>query len=399
MWMGRVQLFGGFAVFLVVLLASQAPALRAVSLIEAMDGVFAAKIQANVHAAPSSDAAQVTGVESGAMLHVTGRTRDTQWYRVELPDGRSGYVFAQLLEAIVIRKEPAAQAQTQTAAQPPAPALAPTPPPKPAPPPAPAVTQPTSEPATEVAALPPSPAAPVGDAFRDCPGCPEMVPLPPGSFVMGRNGGDPAEGPAHKVSLARGFALGRTEVTLGQWRACAAEAGCKLPARLSDAADDEPVRYLTHDDARAYIAWLSKKTGKDYRFPTEAEWEYAARAGTSSLFWWGDRVGEGRANCKDCGGVYDRKRPNPAGRGQANAFGLHDMSGGVAEWVGDCWFTSHQGAPADGALRDKSDCRQRVLRGGSWRNDSSALHSAARFFYDAAVPYSANGLRVALTLP
>lgn len=116
--------------------------------------------------------------------------------------------------------------------------------------------------------------------------------------------------------------------------------------------------------------------------------------GTRSTYWWGADLGKGKANCKDCGGDYDRKTPARVDAHPANPFGLHGTAGGVAEWVADCWSPSHAGAPADGAVRDSRNCRQRVVRGGSWRNDHSYATSASRFYYDADVRYIANGFRV-----
>jgi len=155
-----------------------------------------------------------------------------------------------------------------------------------------------------------------------------------------------------------------------------------------------PVHNLSWLDAQQYVKWLSKKTGKKYRLPSEAEWEYAARAGTKTAYWWGNAVGEGNANCKNCGGDWNRKRPAVVDSHDANPFGLQGMNGSVWEWVADCWFDSYKGAPNDGSARDRKDCQSRVLRGGSWRNDASYARSAGRFTYDHDVRYVLNGFRV-----
>ena len=156
-----------------------------------------------------------------------------------------------------------------------------------------------------------------------------------------------------------------------------------------------PVYNLSWLDSQQYAKWLSKKTGKKYRVPSEAEWEYAARAGTKTEYWWGNAVGEGKANCKNCGGDWNRKRPAVVDSFAANAFGLQGMNGSVWEWVADCWYDSYKGAPADGKARQRSDCQSRVLRGGSWRNDGGYARSASRFNYDHDVRYVLNGFRVA----
>jgi len=222
-----------------------------------------------------------------------------------------------------------------------------------------------------------------------------MIALPPGSFTMGSNGGDPSEHPAHTVKIGYSFAISRFEVTVAEWKACHAAGGCDyLPNRKGMTATS-PIYNLSWLDAVKYSKWLSKTTGKNYRLPTEAEWEYAARAGTKTEYWWGDEIGQGMANCKNCGGEWNRKRPASVDTFDANAFGLQGMNGSVWEWVADCWFDSYAGAPGDGSARDRKACQSRVLRGGSWRNDASYARSASRFNYDNDVRYVLNGFRVA----
>ncbi len=233
------------------------------------------------------------------------------------------------------------------------------------------------------------------ETFRDCDACPEMIALPAGSFTMGSRKGDISEQPAHKVSIDYPFAIGRFEVTVAEWKACHAAGGCKYLPTRKGMTDTSPVYNLSWLDAEQYVKWLSQKTGKQYRLPSEAEWEYAARAGTTSEYWWGDDVGKGRANCKNCGGEWNKKRPAAVDTFAANAFGLQGMNGSVWEWVADCWFDSYRGAPQDGSARGKSNCQSRVLRGGSWRNDPDYARSASRFTYDHDVRYVLNGFRVA----
>jgi formylglycine-generating enzyme required for sulfatase activity len=237
------------------------------------------------------------------------------------------------------------------------------------------------------------------ETFKDCDTCPEMIALPAGSFMMGSNGGDASEAPAHTMKIGFPFAIGRFEITAAEWKACFTAGGCDYRPKRKGMTATSPVHNLSWLDAEQYVQWLSKKTGKKYRLPSEAEWEYAARAGTKTAYWWGNAVGQGNANCKNCGGDWNRKRPAVVDAFAANAFGLQGMNGSVWEWVADCWFDSHKGAGHDGSARDRKDCQSRVLRGGSWRNDASYARSASRFNYDNDVRYVLNGFRVARSMP
>ena len=224
---------------------------------------------------------------------------------------------------------------------------------------------------------------------------PDMVALSGGTFRMGSNT-DASEGPVHQVTV-KPFLLGRFPVTVREWRDCVAEHGCDIIAAdtVSTSADAAPMSDLSWTDAHRYTEWLSASTGKQYRLPTEAEWEYAARAGTETAYWWGSRMIADVADCKGCGGPYDPKRPLDVGSLKANPFGLYDMAGGVAEWVDDCWHRDYHGAPQNGSTWQTQDCREHVLRGGSWRNESTDVRVSAREFYDTTVRYPANGMRVA----
>jgi formylglycine-generating enzyme required for sulfatase activity len=162
--------------------------------------------------------------------------------------------------------------------------------------------------------------------------------------------------------------------------------------------DRTPIHNVAWDDAQQYIAWITRKTGRAYRLPSEAEWEYAARAGTQTRYWWGDQIGVAQANCADCGGTQDPRVPLPVDAFPPNAFGLHGMAGGVAQWTADCWVANYHGAPADGTARDAHGCQKRVLRGGSFRSGRDDILPIARNFYDAPVRYQANGFRVARNL-
>ncbi|HEY0838447.1 MAG TPA: formylglycine-generating enzyme family protein, partial [Azospirillum sp.] len=237
-----------------------------------------------------------------------------------------------------------------------------------------------------------------GNGFQDCPECPVMVRVPAGSFTMGHDKGDPAQRPAHPVTVSKPFALGAYEVTVGEWRACVEGGGCTMMPRMTNATEDTPVHNIDWNDAQAYVTWLSRRTGQRYRLPSEAEWEYAARSGGTARFSWGEGGGTMRANCRDCGGSFDRLRPASVGSFAPNDFGIHDMNGGVAEWVADCWNPGYRGAPADGGAWTSGDCKKRVLRGGSWRDDLEQVSATARIGYDADVRYLADGLRVARDL-
>ena len=206
--------------------------------------------------------------------------------------------------------------------------------------------------------------------------------------------GDKDEKPVRRVRIGQAFAMGKYEVTQGEWLAVMGS----NPSHFKDCGDRCPVELVSWDEVQAFIGKLKEKTGKDYRLPSEAEWEYAARGGTSGRFWWGETVGVANANCENCGGMYERMTPLPVGSFKPNPLGLYDMNGGVAEWVADCWNKDYRGAPADGGAWTQGDCRKRVLRGGSWRNDADSLSVTGRFSYDQDVRYLANGFRVARDL-
>lgn len=225
-----------------------------------------------------------------------------------------------------------------------------------------------------------------------------MIEVPTGTFQMGRGAGDTTEQPAHEVALKYRFAIGVREVTYGEWLACVKDQGCKYAPELVPGTDQTPMRNVSWEDAVQYTEWLKTKTQQPYRLPTEAEWEYAARANTTTGYWWGNEPGVDRANCNGCGGKWDREHPAEAGSYPPNPFGIYDMNGSVWEWVADCWHPSYKGAPNDGQSWETSRCKQRVLRGGSWRDDPGIVSSFSRFYYDSDVRYIGNGFRVARTL-
>jgi formylglycine-generating enzyme required for sulfatase activity len=275
----------------------------------------------------------------------------------------------------------------------PGPAVAPPPPP-----PLPSATSP----ARPAAPSTPGPSAALttgsykpGDVFRDCPECGDMVVLRPGEFDMGSGGPSDLEfeKPVRRVSIRKSFAIGRNEVTFREWDACVAAGACPRVDDRGWGRSDRPVLNVTWSEAKAYAKWLSEKTGQRYRLPTEAEWEYAARATTTTPFWWGRDADRNRANCRDCG-TGRPVQSQPVGSFAQNPFGLFDTSGNVAEWVEDCWNDSYRGAPQDGSAWTTGQCRLRVLRGGSFDNPSTYVRPGARFRYDADVRYHGNGFRV-----
>ena len=194
-----------------------------------------------------------------------------------------------------------------------------------------------------------------GDSFRECAkDCPEMVVVPAGEFMMGSPPGEKGrydnEGPQHPVTIKRPFAVSKYEVTFADWDACVSVGGCPQEGRADDSGwgrGNRPVIDVSWDDAKAYVAWLSRMTGKPYRLLTEAEYEYAARAGTTTAYPWGDEIGENNANCNGCGREWLRQTA-PVGSFAPNAFGLHDMLGNVWVWVEDCYHATYDGAPPDG---------------------------------------------------
>lgn len=236
--------------------------------------------------------------------------------------------------------------------------------------------------------------------FRDCADCPEMVAIPPGSFEMGSDDYD-SEKPVHRVSISRSFALGKTEVTQGQWKAIMGN----NPSKFSNCGDNCPVEHVSWDDAQEFIRKLNAKTGKQYRLPSDAEWEYSERAGSTTTYPWGEQASHEYANYgtdKCCAGLAQGRdqwvNTSPAGSFPANAFGLYDMSGNVSEWVEDSYHDSYDGAPTDGSAW-VGDGAKRVLRGGSWFYLPQYARSASRSRFEPAHRDSFSGFRLARMLP
>ena len=218
-----------------------------------------------------------------------------------------------------------------------------------------------------------------GKVFRDCTICPELVVIKPGTFLMGSNYGNAKNGPAHWVSIKQPFAIGRFEVTFKEWTSCVSSGSClHRPDDHNWGEIKRPVINVTWNQAQTYLRWLSKFTGHIYRLPSEAEWEYIDRAGTNTLFWWGNEVGVNNANCRDCGSNWSGKSSAPVGSFQGNPFGLFDTTGNVFEWVQDCWNPSHKGSLVNGLPREAGNCGFRVIRGGSFYYFSKVSQASYR---------------------
>ncbi len=327
----------------------------------------------NVRSGPGTEYDKVATLSGGAEVEVTGKVEGRNWYRVALADGGTGYLFGKLLGDVA------------------------------------------SSPATPVVGAFVAGAA-AGDSFKDCGLCPEMVVVPAGSFQMGspayETDRDDDESPMHRVSIPRDLAVGRYEVTRGEYAAFVAATGyvggniCwtletgeweqgegrtwRDPS-ISQT-DRDPVLCVSWNDANAYISWLSRETGKTYRLPSEAEWEYLARGGATTSRFWGDdptmsctyanaadRTAKQTytewtiADCTD-----GHTHTAPVGGFQPNGFGLHDTLGNVWEWTSDCWNETYAGAPVDGSAWTVGDCEKRVRRGGSWYHGPRYVRAANR---------------------
>ena len=258
---------------------------------------------------------------------------------------------------------------------------------------APSVTPATQQPALK--SPPASPAAPntppkmqPDSSSRE----PEMTALRGGSFTMGSND-DITEKPVHQVTI-KPFLISKYPISVREWNECAAAKACVL---MATGKDDAPVTNISWTDAKQFVAWLAATTRKAYRLPSEAEWEYAARGGTQTKYWWGDQMESGIANCKNCSEVAAAEQPVKVGSFKPNPFGLYDMGGGVDQWVEDCWHKNYQGAPSDGSPWVEADCVAHVIRSGSWKNDARYVRPANRDSYDTNVRYPTHGFRVALS--
>jgi formylglycine-generating enzyme required for sulfatase activity len=250
------------------------------------------------------------------------------------------------------------------------------------------------------------------DMFKECTDCPEMIVAPAGNFTMGLPDSEMQplgaeakalgedEGPQHNVTIAKPFAVAKFDVTFEQWDVCVARGSCPPHIRDSDFGHGQrPVINVSWDEAQTYVVWLGRITGKPYRLLTEAEWEYAARAGTTTAYYWGEDIGQGNANCHDCGSQWDGKQTSPIGSFAPNQFGLYDMAGNVYQWVQDCYHNNYDGAPIDGSAWTSGDCSVRVTRGGSWRTIPEFLKSGFRDSPNHNYKGDDLGFRVGRALP
>lgn len=247
--------------------------------------------------------------------------------------------------------------------------------------------------------------------FRDCSGCPVMVELPPGTFLMGAPEGEApaskiatrpdwtekAEKPQVEVEIDYRLAVGKYEVTFEEWARCVEAGGCEYqPSDNGWGRGRRPVIHVTRTDAKQYVEWLSKRTGEEYRLPSEAEWEYAARAGTETVRWWGDELGDGIVACDGCGHPLDGRPTAPVDSFPPNPWGLHGMLTNAEEWVADCWHSTHEGQPADGSARIETSpwwkeqgwearrgesCKRPVDRGGTVSSYPWTVRAAQRNYY------------------
>jgi formylglycine-generating enzyme required for sulfatase activity/CRP-like cAMP-binding protein/chromosome segregation ATPase len=292
-------------------------------------------------------------------------------------------------KVVVAPATPAVKVATPPARAPEKVVVAPAAPVKPVEKPVPKKVAPAPEP------VPPAAPRSFQDSLQGGGKGPVMVELPAGDFLMGSPGNslNYDESPRHKVTLD-GFSISKHEVTFTEYDKFARATGRRLPNDESWGRADHPVINVSWNDARAYAEWLSKKTGKRYRLPTESEWEYAARAGSTGKAWWDSNAKVKPANCFNCGSEWDGKRTAPAGSFSGNAFGLQDMAGNAQEWTEDCYHTGYTGAPDNGTAWLTPECTQRVVRGGSYSNPLDTLRNAKRSQYNQDARLDNLGFRI-----
>ena len=229
-----------------------------------------------------------------------------------------------------------------------------------------------------------------GAVFKDCETCPEMVVIPAGSFKMGNmSGRNPKEKPVHEVKIGYSFAVGKYEVTQAEWEGVMGN----NPSEFKGAR--KPVEMVSWEDAKSFIKKLSEQTGKEYRLLSEAEWEYMARAGSTTKYPWGDEIDSSKAKYDSEDGTV------PVGSYSANAFGVYDTIGNVYELLEDCKHRNYKDAPIDGSAwlsENEGNCDRRVIRGGDWSTSARVLRSALRSFYYPTSPENFFGFRIARTL-
>ena len=243
-----------------------------------------------------------------------------------------------------------------------------------------------------------------GKTFTDCKVCPKQVIVPEGNFIMGEvNGGLTEDAEAINVAITKSFSISKYEISFGLWDACLSDGGCSgyRPSDEGWGRGARPVINVNREDVLSYLNWITKKTGQLYRLPSEAEWEYASRAGTNTAFWWGRKPGVNRAVCQDCGSIYDGERTAKVGSFSKNKFGLFDTSGNVWEWVEDCYnkdaYKIHKLYPKPFLSFKNSKQRlncSRILRGGGWNIMSMGITPSFRYMSMPKVRSKFYGFRV-----
>ena len=223
----------------------------------------------------------------------------------------------------------------------------------------------------------------------------DMQSIPEGVLIMGSEVSFD-EKPVHEVNIPA-FKMSATEVTFDQYDIFAVMTQRKLPDDHSWGRGQRPAINVSWVDAKAFINWLNEmvQPEKPFRLPTEAEWEYASRAGSDTHYWWGDQIDRNKANCYACGSEWDNRQTAPVSSFSANPFGLYDTVGNVWEWVEDCWSSNYNGAPSDGSAWFEGDCQTRVLRGGAWYYNPRGARSATRSYHTAEHSYNHFGFRLA----
>ena len=245
--------------------------------------------------------------------------------------------------------------------------------------------------------------------FKECEQCPEMIVVPEGRSLIGANDGEPGstsdERPQHEVNFRRPFAVGRFPVTMREWDACVIAKGCNhQPADRSWGRGNQPVIGILWDDAKEYVAWLSRATGRHYRLLSEAEREYVTRAGTMTVYWWGNSFAPSQANCDpellsaSAGDFVAGARPLSVQSFAPNPWGLYQVHGNVYDWVEDCWNENYDGAPSDGSAWLTGNCDRRVLRGGAFSRTAQTARSSARLWSGSPNRLIYMSVRVARTM-
>jgi len=301
---------------------------------------------ANIRAQPTTKSAKMGKLTAGRFVTVTGHTEvaGSGWYRIE-QGGQTGYVFGSLLKQQLAAAMPRPIAQSTNKA---------------------------------------SKGHQVGDVFKDCPRCPEMVVVPAGNFNMGSDQGEEDEKPVHKVIIPKPFAVGKYEITQAEWLSFMGN----NPSLFKG--DRKPVETISWKDAKAFIDALNAKTGKQYRLLSESEWEYIARAGSKTKYPWGNTINHSQARY-----VNGNLDTSPVDTYKANAFGVHGTVGNIQEWVEDCWHKNYMGAPKDGSSWIDKNCVKRVVRGGTWSYEPKNLRSSFRSRWSSDSAHGSNGFRVA----